>query len=189
MKFSPKKVTFFIVNVLVVLIIIFGIFFVNEIYTAKKNGTVSSLLGFSPLVVLTNSMMGNGSQNFSAGDLLVLKKSNDLDFKTNDIIAFWDIIEGKKKLNTHRIVEINKDLTKYVTKGDNNPNKDEGFRKKSDIVGIYVFHIKGAGKALDFVGSKWGFLFCLVIPLAILFIWRLIKLIKVFLQYKKSDIE
>ena len=57
------------------------------------------------------------------------------------------------KTTIHRIVDIVKDndITKFVTKGDNNSTKDNGYVEEDNIEGIYVKKIAGFGNVLLFM--------------------------------------
>jgi signal peptidase len=191
MKSNLKKWTTIVLNIILVLIIVVATVFVIGALSAKQNGGVPNLFGYSPVVVLTNSMKGDGPQNFSAGDLVVIEQGKTSGLKENDVITFWDFINGKKQMNTHRITKIDNSGSepRYTTKGDNNPSPDEGSKTSSDIVGVYKFQIKGAGNVVNFLGSKWGFLFCLVLPLLLFFIWRLIKLVMAVVDFRKIQNE
>jgi signal peptidase len=182
-----KKILTVLLSIFLWILILSVAIFIIFTLSKKQNDGIPDLFGYSPLVVLTDSMKGNSEQNFVKGDLIVIGPTDYKKLKVKDIITFWDIIDGKKAANTHRIVSINNSgsTIQFVTKGDNNPNNDETMRSPADIIGIYHFKIKGAGNIINFLSSKNGFFFCLVLPLVFFFIWRLIKLILVILEYNR----
>lgn len=49
--------------------------------------------------------------------------------------------------------------------------------------------IAGLGHALEFLQSRTGFMICIIIPLALFFIWQIYKLITMFMQAKAEDID
>lgn len=105
---------------------------------------VSGVFKYQIIGIVSNSMV----PVYRRGDAVVfehLKSEEEKEqLKVGDIIIF-------KKNNAyilHRIEEItyteagNK---KYITKGDNNKEKDEGFITEEDIIGIYKFTVKLIG--------------------------------------------
>ena len=191
MKTNIKKVTSIIVSVLLWVIIAVTAVFVFMSLSAKQNNGVPKLFGYSPLVVVSNSMNSTRADDFKAGDIVVIGPVDTSKLKVNDIVTFPDFINGKESMNTHRIVKIQtvNGATKITTQGDNNPTPDADLKAPSDIIGIYKFQIKGAGDVMSFLSGKWGFLFCLVLPLFLFFIWRLIKLVMAVVAFKKADLE
>ena len=184
-----KKILSVTANVLVWLLIAVAVFFIYFSLSSKENGGVPKVFGYSPLVVQTDSMNGDKSDSFTVGDLIIVSEPKEGDLKVGAVISFWDLIDGTRQLNSHRIVRIEGEGSnvKYETQGDK-PGAfvDETLRSRGDIVGVYRTKIGGAGKALDFLSSKWGFLICLVVPLAAFFLWRVIKLVMVAMQYKDA---
>ena len=89
----------------------------------------------------------------------------------------------------------------YVTKGDGVSAEDSQKVYPDDIVarqigatvdesGNYVkgMTISGFGKALDFLQSQLGFMICVIIPLALFFIWQVYRLIGMFMSVKSEKI-
>ena len=191
MNSKVKKATSIVVSVLLWVIIAVTAVFVFMSLSAKQNNGVPKIFGYSPLVVLSNSMNSNRPDDFKAGDIVVIGPVDTSKLKVNDIVTFPDFINGKVSMNTHRIVKIQtvNGSTKITTQGDNNSTADADLKAPSDIVGIYKFQIKGAGDIMTFLGGKWGFLFCLVLPLFLFFIWRLIKLVMAVVAYKKAELD
>ena len=175
-----------------ILIILCALFIVLTLSQKQSNDGLAKLFGYSPLAVQSNSMKGDGEDNFQQGDLLFVKVLSEADkknLKKGDIITFRDkmIMETQTVLNTHRIEEVldADGKLKFRTKGDNNNEIDANDRYAGDVVALYKgTKIAGAGRVLDFLNSKWGFLFCLVLPLALFFLWRVIKLIMAIRAYK-----
>ena len=165
-------------------------FFVFVTLSSKKDG-VPNFFGYSLQAVLSNSMKGSKSDDFQKGDLIAIGSIDKSKLKVGDVVTFWTIIEGSKVLNSHRInsIDTSGSTTRYITKGDNNPTVDSETITSNDIVGIYKFQIKGAGNIMEFLGSKWGFLFCMVLPLFLFFVWRLIKLVMAVVDYRKAQID
>jgi len=180
---KESRVGSIIVNVILVLAIVFAIFCTYTAYVAKAGNGVPNLFGLEPFSVQTDSM----APFFEAGDLVIdTKVKNYDDLKVGDVITFWTIINGQKVLNTHRITSINSPF--YTTKGDANSIEDSSTVHQTDIVGVYKTHIKNLGSVLDFLQTGKGFLICLVIPMAIFFIYELMTFFKTLSAYRAEKV-
>ena len=181
-----KKVLKVVVDVLAWIILIAAFLVTLMVFSSSRNGGIPSLFGVSPMSVQSDSM----APTFKQGDLIFVKKINDMySLQTNDVITFYTIIEGMRVLNTHRIVEIsdNNGTRSYITRGDNNPLDDEIPVYPSDIVGRWTnVKIAGGGKVLDFLRSKTGFFVCVVIPMALFFLFELYKFIATLIESKQK---
>lgn len=181
-----KKVLSVVVDILAWILLIFAFLITVMVFGSGKNNGVPTLLGYSPMSVQSDSM----SPTFKEGDLIVVKKVDDLySLKKDDVITFYTIIDGQRVINTHRIVEISEeDNTKrFITKGDNNQIDDETPVSASDIIGKWTgTKVKGLGKFIDFVTTKKGFFICVLIPIAIFFIFELYKFITVLIEAKNT---
>ena len=176
-----------------ILIIACTVFIVLTLSRKQGNNDAAKFLGYSFLPVQSDSMKGTGKENFQKGDMIIVKSLNaeqKKNLQVGDIITFHDILDGLKILNTHRIEKIlynNENAVEgYITKGDNNPVADETPRELDDITAKYNgTKIGGFGKALDFLQTKTGFFFCLVLPLALFFLFYVYKFIASVVAYKK----
>ena len=92
----------------------------------------------------------------------------DIIAQKDDIIAFKE--DGI--VITHRIIQVidndGSGIKKYITKGDNNNVKDNGYVVGEQIEGVYKFRIEGLGNLAMFIQTPIGMLVCLSIPLGIL---------------------
>jgi len=185
---KESKLGSIIVNVFLVLCIVFAIFCTYTAYVSKAGNGVPSLFGLEPFAVQTDSM----APFFEAGDLVIdTKVKSYSDLKVGDVITFWTIINGQKVLNTHRIVGITGDAETYFwfeTKGDANDVADTTGVHQADIVGVYKTHIKNVGSLLDFLQTGKGFLICLVVPMAIFFVYELITFMKTLSAYRAEKV-
>lgn len=119
-------------NVVFYLIIVALLLFSIANIKKKDKASFANLFGYGFLTVESESMQGDGKDNFDVGDLVVVKKATQkriAKLEVGDIITFYDsslqqIDDGTKKtyLNTHRIVYINTqgNTTIYITQGDYN---------------------------------------------------------------------
>ena len=176
-----------IATVVLIICILVAIMAGYSAYATKAGSGVPSIFGFRPFAVQSDSM----APTFEKGDLIIDKAVKDPhDLVEGDVITFWTVINGQKVLNTHRITAIT-DYENYLyfdTKGDNNTIEDTTGVHQNDIVGIYTFKIKNVGTVLDFLQTSIGFGLCIVLPVAIFFIFELISFFKTLMAYKTEKV-
>ncbi len=182
-----KKMLKITLSVLAWILLIFALLITIMVFTSDKNNGVPSLFGRMPLTVESGSM----EPTFKEGDLIISKEIDDInELKVDDVISFWtnEIVEGQNVINTHRIVEIKDDngTKAFVTKGDNNEKEDTYIVYPSKIIGKWTgTRLGGIGKVMKFLKTKTGFLVCILIPMALFFLFELFKLIMVIVQMRQ----
>ena len=180
-----KKTGTIVISVLLWVIILVAALYAFTTMATRDNQNVSSIMGYTPLVVKSDSM----APTFCAGDLIFIKKCDTSTLKEGDIICFHTIIDNEYALNTHRIQKIDEvgDARSYTTRGDNNHGvTDTHIISDGDIVGKYVGHLKNAGKVMDFLSSSIGFLVVIVLPMLLFFIYQVYNLIMISIRLKKA---
>lgn len=180
-----KKIGTVIVSILLWVIILVAALYAFTTMATRDTRKVSSLFGYTPLVVKSDSM----SPTFKSGDLIFVKKCDTAKLKEGDIICFHTIVENEYALNTHRIDSITDadGVRSYTTVGDNNKGiVDSHIISDGDIVGKYAGHIAGAGKVMDFISSSTGFLVVIVLPMLLFFIYQVYNLIMINIRLKKA---
>ena len=182
-----KKAVKITVNILAWIVLVFALLITLIVFSSEKNNGVSNIFGYMPLTVESDSM----SPTFKKGDMILCKEIDDVnDLKKDDVITFWTIIDGKRVKNTHRIVEVNNvdGSVSFITRGDNNSKDDDVPAYSSDIIGKWTdVKISGFGKVLDFLKTKKGFFICIIIPLAVFFLFELYKFIATIIEVKNGD--
>ena len=184
---SKNKVLNTIVNVVLILAILLGVFCSFTAFVAKSGSGVPSFFGIRPFSIQTDSM----KPFFSKGDLILDKVVKDpAELEVGDVITFWTVIQGERVLNSHRIIEINdyENYLSFVTKGDNNSVEDSLTVHEAEIVGKYMTHIPGVGTVIDFLQTGTGFLLVIVIPCALFFIYQLIVFFKALFAYQAEKL-
>ena len=183
MKAAKKGITV-VISVALWIIILLAALFAFTTLATRDEGNVSSLAGFTPMVVESDSM----APTFSKGDLIVIKKCDTASLNEGDIITFHTILNNEYALNTHRIESIAEmnGARSYVTKGDNNDIADTHVIADGDIVGKYVTRVPGLGKVMNFLSGSVGFLVLIVLPLLLFFIYQVYNLIMVSINLKKA---
>ncbi len=120
------------------------------IISAKLQGKVPDLFGYSVMQIVTGSM----EDEIPTGTYILTKRTDPEKIKAGDIISFYsdeEIIYGLP--NTHRVVEVVKGDggIEFVTRGDANPTNDGATAKADKLIGVYV-------GPLDWLGSFNNFL-------------------------------
>lgn len=212
--FRMKKVLRFIGNVLIVLVLIMAIVMTIAVVTSSRGERVHlpNLFGYAILSVQSDSM--ESEKGFYTGDLIVIhvlseEEANNL--KVGDVITFIRIYGNQQYLETHRIVScegddfippneivdgvwMRGDTRYYTTRGDNTPGVDmipetENVEYTSylNIYGIWTgTHIPKLGYIMDFLQSSIGFMICVVLPVALFFIYQLYVFIMTLSRKQKE---
>lgn len=190
MNNKSKKGAKIAVNVIVTIIaILVLIIAVNTLVSNKKGYT--SFFGTASYAVKTESMEGDKKDSFDKGDLIFVKVlKNDTQraaLKPDSVITFWDIIDGKRQLNTHRIIGIFGNANvgiQYQTQGDNSPITE--MIDYREVVGVYQSKIANVGSLITFFKSATGFLIFVVVPSILILIYCIFNFVR---NYKKFAIE
>lgn len=189
MNKTLKKIINVIVDILVILVLIISILVVVLAITSKSSG-VPNLFGYAPMSVQSNSM----EDTFYEGDLIIGKMSTEASdrFKEGEIVTFYQKIDGKDMLNTHRIVEVIKDdgIEYYRTQGDNpqtNPEPDAELKKPTDILAVYTgTKFSGVGHFFSFIRTQLGFFLVILLPMILFFVYEAVRVIMNVIAYNKE---
>lgn len=191
-KLNPKqkKIVDIVVTAIEVVVVLIAIT-ISAIVIANPKITSAEVSGGSTklLPVLTGSMAGDKKDSFKEGDLVVAKKPKDV-FKLEEgqIITFKGSINGYDALITHRIIEVIKDsdgnAQTYITHGDANPEGSNETVNPYNVLAVYKTHLKGVGKAINWLQQPTNFLLVIVLPLGLLFIWNIVMFVRMLMQWK-----
>ena len=173
-------------NIFVVLFLLVALAVMASVLTSQKGDGLPNLYGYSPLAVQSDSM----EPTFKKGDLIIIEKRDDYNIlNVGDIVTFYAFKDGQKYYDTHRIVNIkpHNQTNYYVTRGDNAIADDIDPASFTNVVGVYTgYKVPYLGGVMDFLKTQMGIFICIVLPLALLFIWQLFKFISVFTESKKQ---
>ena len=185
MSAKAKKVTKIIVNVFLWIFMVFALLTTIFAFMARANSKGYPRIGNTCfLVVKSGSMAVPGG--FYTGDLIictVLSDTEKTECKKGEVITFYIDLKGNgvRELNTHRIVEEPEKVGEYVlytTKGDANDGIDPQKVPDSDVEAKWTGkRIAGLGAVIGFLQSGTGFFVCIVLPLAIFFVYEIIVLV------------
>lgn len=147
------------------LVAVFLIFYIVTSAVAKKNGT-------KPLISMYTIVSPSMEPTIMTQDVIFdVRVNNDNELNEKDIITFYtDTIDTGGYTVTHRIFKkyAYNDQVYYETKGDNNSSQDVGRITLSNIVGKYLFRVKGLGKVQFFVSSPLGWVLIILIPASLI---------------------
>ena len=190
-KLTPKQkkivditVTCIQVAIIILAITVSAIVIANPITSSATVGEGKTKL----LPVLTDSMNGKDEYYETTGfDIKTRFKSGDMVIaKTPENVGS---VNGYEALITHRIVEtidIDNDglIDTYVVMGDVVTAKES--LNPNDVLAVYKSHLKGVGKAVNWLQNPTNFLLVIVIPLAILFIYNIILVVRMVMEFKMA---
>ncbi len=207
MKANGKKILGVISDVLLVLILVVAIVITVMTFTSKNSEAgIGNVFGYTPFSIQSDSM----SPTFKSGDLIITKEVKNInELEIGDVITYTTVLTDEngrsvRGFNTHRIVDIeyNKDETikAFVTKGDGISTEDNTLVLPDEVIAKQVnsgldengerkegLLIANFGMALDFLQSRVGFMICIIVPLALFFIWQIYKLIAMFMEAKAAS--
>lgn len=162
----------------IVMCVVFGLLLICNITIIVK-GTLAperppSVLGITPLVVLSGSMSGDAPDHIEAGDLIFVDKAVPSELKVGNVITF---MQGSTVV-THRIIEISTGedgKLQFLTKGDANNTEDTEPVLEDDLVGIYIGRIPMAGDLAIFMQTPLGMIVFIGIPLLAFLAYDIIR--------------
>ena len=161
-----------------ILCVIFGFMLICNLTIIIK-GTIApekppSVLGITPMVVLSGSMSGEAEDHIEIGDLIFVGKTEADELEVGNVITFMD----GDVVVTHRIVEITTDSDGkllFTTKGDANNAEDLRPVSEDNLVGIYKSRIAGVGNFALFLQTPMGMVLFIALPLLAFVIYDILR--------------
>ena len=161
-----------------VLCIVFGFMLICNLTIIVK-GTLTpekppSVLGVTPMVVLSGSMSGTAEDHIEVGDLIFVGKADPDELKAGDVIAFMD----GKVVVTHRILEVQAredGALQYITKGDANNSTDLRPVHEDNLIGIYKARIPKLGDFALFLQTPLGMVLFIALPLMAFILYDILR--------------
>ena len=138
-KQMMRKFFGIVFNVTVSFVIIVSLLYIISTAQTQNNPDyIPSVLGFTPLTVVSASM----SPGIETGDMVIIRKGNK-NIKPGDIITY----RLEDMLVTHRVKNISDDSAAevFITQGDANSIPDFKTVERGSILGKYVFKIPLGG--------------------------------------------
>lgn len=143
------------------------------IRSATNPNEVPSVLGRTPLIVLSGSM----EPEISSGDLVICSNVDAANVAVGDVIAFIDPASSSSNVLTHRVVEVVNDggSIQFKTQGDANNAADSSLVPAENLVGTFQASIPAAGNVAMFFQTVPGVILCVVVPIVILVAYDVIR--------------
>lgn len=161
-----------------ILCVIFGFLLICNLTIIVKGTLVPekppSVLGVTPMVVLSGSMSSDAEDHIEVGDLIFVGKADPEKLQAGDVIAFMD----GKVVVTHRIVEVetrDDGKLQYITKGDANNSIDLRPVSEDNLVGIYKSRIPKLGDFALFLQTPLGMVLFIALPLIAFILYDMIR--------------
>ena len=172
--------------ILVPVLIMNCVLIIKDMINPKE---VPSVFGNIPLIVLTESM----EPDILAGDLIVCKKIDPKDVKVDDVISYFDPEGSGSTIITHKVVKVEVDPESgdisFRTYGINNNIEDRLSVPAENVVGIWNgTRFWQLGRVLLFTQSIPGILLCVILPIAAVVAYEVIRRKKQD-QNNQSDID
>lgn len=171
-----KNILITLVNALSIGIILVAVLIMaNVVFTPK--GNTPKVFGYYVLRIVTGSM----EPTYGKDSLIFVKYKNPEEIKVGDVISFYSndpTLEGA--VNTHRVVDIEKDGSKitFTTRGDAN-NADDLYRTDSRaVLGVVFGSSLILGKLSRLVSNPLIFVPFILLPLVIMMIRSFVQAIR-----------
>lgn len=176
-----KKIVGNIIFGTMVLIIAALAFFLVQ---SKLTGGPPVVAGHYMFIVLSGSM----NPAFDTGSLIFVKPKKPEEIAVGDIITFKGL-GANQSLTSHRVVEINNDAgnISFITRGDANEANDPTPVPVGNLVGKVSFAIPYMGYLLDFMQTKQGLIYLVIIPGALVILLELRSLYNKASKTKKKQ--
>ena len=181
-----NKAVKIIVNVLVCIVIILATCITLITISSQKNGYFRIFKSI-PLTIKDSSM----EPTIKKGSLIITKEYKNNDIKEGDVISYRSIDKNNTlEIKTGRvktIITVNEQTT-YITEFDNKEYTDSEQVNSKNVISIWNGKkVSTLGSIIDFLNTKVGFFICIIVPLALLFIYQLYKFIMLVIDYKKVN--
>lgn len=185
-----KKLFNIALKILIVLVIVITILVVIFTFTSlTSNKSLNSILGYSILVVKTDSMKAT---DFAAGDLIFIKEVEVSTLQEGDIITFQSQSEDfYGQIVTHKIRQVlilDDGNIGFITYGTTNNTDDEHIVTADFVLGKYQGKIPKIGYIFSFLKTIPGYIVCILIPFLLLILFQGVKCVNVYKQYKMQQL-
>ena len=174
-----KKIFNFIWSVLEFVIIVYVILMTSILLSKNKYGFTQ----FGNTTLCTIDLVDErGIEGVKAGDLLIVKNSNDI--KVKDVVYYYVVYNESYIVHSAPVTNIESDkYSSLYTLDDDGEITVANSRVLGKNHAIY-HHL---GKVLDVLESKLGFLFLVLLPILVIFIYQIYELIMIFRYEKVED--
>ena len=180
-----KTVLVWLVVALAVFMMIFTIVSVN---TFDRNDR--DIFGYRCYIVLSDSM---SATDFSAGDLVLVKKVDPTTLEVGDIISYQSQnMENYGATVTHKIRAKTRDADGnpgFITYGTTTGVDDATVVTFPFVLGQYKMALPGVGTFFQFLKTPQGYIICILIPFLLLILYQGLNCVRIFKRYKAEQME
>ncbi len=136
------------------------------VFAMVANFIIIAQYFFSPLKVVEGNSMSPAIRD---DDAVFVTEAEPAGLDVGDVVLFKDP-QAPRQVIMHRIISIEDDGGEVcvVTKGDANPVSDPYLIPADMLAGKVSAVLPKAGLLLDYLGSPFGFILCVIIPFALL---------------------
>jgi len=147
-----------------------------------------SVFGDKSFIIVKND---DFEPDYKKGTLLIVTKNKNDDIKVNDDIFFYNkyknqiTVSHSKVTKTEKLSNIE---TTYTVIGEDNDDyyvSSENVIGKADTTKV----INNVGSVLGLLESRWGFLFIIVLPISVLFIYEIYIIVKEIVRPETDEEE
>lgn len=171
-KVSVTTIVGIVACVLLLPILILNIILLVQSFVNEDE--VPSIGGYSPMVVMTDSML----PEISSGDLVIVEKVDPSEIEVKNVISFFDpASKTGTSVVTHQVIDIiYKDGELFFqTQGTNNNTPDDELVPAANLVGRHVTTIPALGNVVLFMQTIPGLIIGIGVPLALLIGYDLLR--------------
>ena len=130
---------------------------------AQRFSDNRSIGGFRVFTIITGSM----EPELKVGDVILVKEATFEELKLKDVITYESDDKGTEgMIITHRIIDIDKESKKIITKGDANDVEDPAI-DSSQVYGKVSYKFTLISLLTKLVRNKYGFYFLIFVPLVL----------------------
>lgn len=131
-------------------------------------------------VLITNDELG---QDFNRGDLVIVNKKDDI--AVGNKIFFYNTYDKNLEVNYATVKseeKVTDSQTTYTIEGDYQISSSYVLGSATNATAVGT-----VGTILSVLESKWGFLFLIILPALIVFIYEIIKIITEIVKSRKKE--
>ena len=131
-----------------------------------------TVLGKKTLLIIRDKDL---EPRYKKGDLIIVNKNKFSDVKKGDNILFYDNYRKEVVVNVGKVIDVekvNEDETAFTVEGDHTISSDYFIGKASTSK-----RIEYLGNVLNVLESRWGYLFIVVFPILLIFLYEIYRFI------------
>ena len=175
-----KKVLRFCWSFIEVVIIVYAIILTSFILSRNKYGYTQ----FGDYTFYNVSLIGETNiDNVKKGDLLIVKNSNDIN--KGDLIYYYAVFDDNYLIKSDVVVDAKKEDAAALYTVDDGNNLTVSSNK---VLGKYSSVYPKWGSVLTVLESRIGFLFLVLLPIIIVFIYQIYEFV-IILRYENVEVD